>query len=140
MKQEIHCVKYNHTLDPSLQNFTTFLSRLTLSEDGQRLLIYNLKPKYIENQGCCEAPKEVADPDYQRDSSLDEESSSGSEGGNGLQFQRVLSSSSCNIDDIKNFIVGGMSSRFWMLRKHINSLPRHLFTKLPFYAWNCITL
>ena len=57
-----------------------------------------------------------------------------------LNFKKKLSSASCRVDDIQNFIVGGSSSRFWMLRKHINSLPRHMFRKLPLYSWNCITL
>jgi hypothetical protein len=31
--------------------------------------------------------------------------------------------SSCYINEITNFVFGGINSRFWMLRKHINSLP-----------------
>jgi len=33
-----------------------------------------------------------------------------------------------------------MSSRFWILRKHIISLDAHSLKHLPFYCWNCITL
>jgi len=29
---------------------------------------------------------------------------------------------SCKVDQIKGFTYGGFSSRFWMLRKHINSM------------------
>jgi hypothetical protein len=32
------------------------------------------------------------------------------------------SSCSCHVDEIQGIIFGGISSRFWMLRKHINSL------------------
>ena len=53
-----------------------------------------------------------------------------------------VSSSSCRLDDIQGFVYGGMTSRFWMLRKHINSLSSEYFKKntLPFYSWDCITL
>lgn len=33
-----------------------------------------------------------------------------------------------------------MSSRFWMLRKHIITTPKEKLDQLPFYSWNCITL
>lgn len=56
------------------------------------------------------------------------------------QFKNVKSSASCLISEIEAFLYGGCSSRFWMLRKHINSLNREELKKLPFYSWNCITL
>ena len=48
------------------------------------------------------------------------------------------SSASCDISQIKSIIYGGISSRFWMLRKHINSLKEG--EEPPFYAWECLTL
>lgn len=33
-----------------------------------------------------------------------------------------------------------MSSRFWLMRKHINSLMQDELRKLPFFCWECITL
>ena len=56
------------------------------------------------------------------------------------QFQNVKSNSSCYIKDIKAFIFGGFSSRFWILRKHICSLEKEDLKNLPFYSWNCITI
>ena len=52
------------------------------------------------------------------------------------------SSASCKLSEIKGIIYGGISSRFWMLRVHINSIPISgiKFGELPFYAWECITL
>ena len=51
------------------------------------------------------------------------------------------SSSSCHVNEIKGIIFGGISSRFWMLRKHINSLiDVKQLKNFPFFAWNCITL
>ena len=43
---------------------------------------------------------------------------------------------------IKGFIYGAFSSRFWILRKHINSIPLSNFKLgiVPFYAWECITI
>ena len=33
-----------------------------------------------------------------------------------------------------------MSSRFWMLRKHIISMTKKELVNVPFNSWNCITL
>ena len=33
-----------------------------------------------------------------------------------------------------------MSSRFWIMRKHINFNCGHQLEDLPFKSWNCITL
>lgn len=73
---------------------------------------------------------------------------------NAFQFHVVASSSSTKIEDIEGVIFGGISSRFWMFRKHMIcldiardqkskdakgdfKLPK---SKVPFYAWQCITL
>lgn len=37
-------------------------------------------------------------------------------------FTNNKSSSSCHVDDIQGILFGGTSSRFWMFRKHINSM------------------
>jgi hypothetical protein len=37
-------------------------------------------------------------------------------------------------------VFGGLSSRFWMLRKYINSLTNKELSNIPFYSWNCITI
>ena len=39
-----------------------------------------------------------------------------------IKFKVDHSSASCKFSEIQSIIFGGMSSRFWMLRKHINSL------------------
>jgi hypothetical protein len=58
------------------------------------------------------------------------------------KYQWVKSASSCKINDIKGIIYGGISSRFWMLRVHINSIPINDIRNgtMPFYCWECITL
>ena len=57
-----------------------------------------------------------------------------------VKFKDVKSSSSCKIRDIQSIMFGGLSSRFWMLRKHINLMEPEELKKLPFYSWNCLTL
>ena len=47
------------------------------------------------------------------------------------------SSGSCELTDIKGFVFGPFQSRFWMLRKHINSSDP---VDMPFFAWECITI
>ena len=39
---------------------------------------------------------------------------------NNKDYAWVKSFGSCKVDDIHGIIFGGLSSRFWMLRKHIN--------------------
>ena len=57
-------------------------------------------------------------------------------------YQLHKSSLSCDLDEINSFVVGGVSSRFWALRKHINLMTSNEIKKtgLPFYSWECITL
>lgn len=52
-------------------------------------------------------------------------------------FKKTKSWASCNVDEIEGFIYGPFSSRFWMTRKHINSIDntKGKKMKLPFYAW-----
>lgn len=59
---------------------------------------------------------------------------------NEIKFTDVKSNASCYLKDIKSFVYGGFSSRFWMFRKHINFLDIELLDRLPFYAWECISL
>ena len=73
------------------------------------------------------------------------------------QFVHLKSSASTNISNIEGFIYGGVSSRFWLFRKHMMCLDYNTIKhdtrefkeanknkikgeKIPFYAWQCITL
>ena len=43
--------------------------------------------------------------------------------------------------DIVSFVYGPVTSRFWLLRKHICLLSvRELASEMSFYGWDCITL
>ena len=57
-----------------------------------------------------------------------------------LEYKEVKSSASCKIKNIQSILFGGQSSRFWMMRKHFNSMNRTQLDNLPFYSWECITL
>jgi hypothetical protein len=35
-------------------------------------------------------------------------------------YKTIVSDSSCNLEDIKGFTFGAVTSRFWLLRKHFN--------------------
>lgn len=59
---------------------------------------------------------------------------------NDRDFRAMRSSTSCNVDDIQGIVLGGISSRFWMLRKHFNSLKVDELNDLPFYSWECLTI
>jgi hypothetical protein len=54
----------------------------------------------------------------------------------------VKSSSTMKLKDITSFMYGANSSRFWMLRKQVNSISWLNFSrgKVPFYAWQCISI
>jgi len=53
-----------------------------------------------------------------------------------LRYKKVKSKSSFNIEDIRGIIYGPGASRFWIYRKHINSLdPKEIEGGLPFYSW-----
>ena len=57
------------------------------------------------------------------------------------QIKITKSASSFHLSNVKGFTLGPFTSRFWVLRKHINSLTMfNLRNKAPFLAWNCITL
>ena len=57
-----------------------------------------------------------------------------------VEYSEKLSNCSCKISEIKGFIFGGFSSRFWMLRKQINSMELAEFEHQDFYCWESISI
>ena len=55
-------------------------------------------------------------------------------------FIHDISSASTYVSDIQSIIFGGMSSRFWLLRKHFNSIRKDEMCELTLFSWECITL
>jgi hypothetical protein len=58
------------------------------------------------------------------------------------EFVFHKSSCSFDIDEVESFLYGGIGSRFWIFRKHINSMDLQEIraNKMPFQAWDCITI
>lgn len=57
------------------------------------------------------------------------------------EYTLEKSSSSFNFDDLESFVIGPITSRFWMLRKHILLINKNkIEQEMPFFAWECITL
>lgn len=57
-----------------------------------------------------------------------------------MSFTRDWSTGTCEVKDIKAFVYGGFTSRFWLMRKHISSMEVPQLRSLPFYSWQCITI
>lgn len=60
-------------------------------------------------------------------------------------YKQIKSSASCSFDQIESITFGGVSSRFWLFRKHLNSMKQNdsdnkKENKTPFYAWNCLSI
>ena len=52
-----------------------------------------------------------------------------------------VSQASFKVKDIKSFVYGPFTSRFWTMRKHIMSMNRKDFNyRCPYKAWDCITI
>lgn len=60
--------------------------------------------------------------------------------GANITYRRELSSASFKIDEITAFSYGPTASRFWMMRKMVNSLSSQELERVPFFAWQCLTL
>ena len=58
----------------------------------------------------------------------------------GIDYDVKKSSASCLVQDVQQITFGAFNSRFWALRKHISCLHDQQIEKLPFYAWQCISL
>jgi hypothetical protein len=39
-----------------------------------------------------------------------------------IKYKKSESNATCRIDEIEGFLYGASSSRFWMMRKHVNSI------------------
>ena len=73
---------------------------------------------------------------------FDDISSSDDESTN-KDYKWKISSSSCEISNIKNLIFGAFSSRFWLFRKYMNQMKTVNFktkSRIPFYSWDCLTI
>jgi hypothetical protein len=69
---------------------------------------------------------------------IDESTKTGQLASNKLAFHK----SSTSFDEIESILYGCSGSRFWVYRKHINSMEHKDIKagKMPFYAWECLTI
>jgi hypothetical protein len=106
MSREIKCLKYNYSFEEEVQNFNNFEATIKLSKDGKELIITNFKP--------------ITSPEYvlEKDPDILAEV----EPCLCHRHKRVKSSASCRLDQVEGILFGGISSRFWMLRKHLNTI------------------
>ena len=140
----IECKKYHYSLDKRTQQLTTLNSMLYLSEDERKFIVINKKPKL---KAKTEKKEEEDDGTVMGASSKVRQELLGEQPDSDevqdvreFDMEESESKAGCYIKNISGFVFGGFHSRFWMLRKHINSLPRAQLTKLPFYCWECISI
>lgn len=53
-------------------------------------------------------------------------------------FKMIQSSACCEVSDIQNIIFGPTTSRFWIFRKHMNTIPQDKYKdekNIPFLSW-----
>ena len=164
MTTQIECFKYNNSIEKEVQKQSCYAAFLSLSSDGTKFETTNRKPipDYDielpkENNFNFDAnlnletleDKDDEDANYktmpqglmiQMDQEFEQIREEREMGPQIEKFDELPSSGSCAIDEIESFVYNGCSSRFWMLRKHINCMSRTKLDTLPFMSWNCITL
>ena len=146
----IQCFKYNASLDAIVQKENAYQGFISLSNDGESLIITNQKPETGSNRQQAEQDidkkymgahdghvhnvfetlaleKQAA---FEKEMILEDK----------LAMKNVISSCTCKLSEIEGFVYGGFSSRFWMLRKHISSMHVDNLDQLPFHSWNCLTI
>lgn len=132
----VECQKFNFALEEEVQNWCSFRSIMHIKDDEIQIL--NRKPRLIEDK----VYKKMQGDIFKNKNTGND---IGFMSGNGLKdddhFKIVKSSASCKIDDVIGFIYGAQSSRFWMLRKYLISMPQKKENQFQILkSWNCITL
>lgn len=61
---------------------------------------------------------------------------------NNNKYTLKSSNSSFRLRDVEGFVYGGLSSRFWIFRKHFNMMEPKDFNRetVPFFSWECLTI
>lgn len=167
-QNKITLMKLNHSVDSQTQRFEYLSSYLQLSKDLDYLSIYNKKPidqpihilqmneaelfaqkqKYYANKMADIKRKYSGFLKFDVVLSPEEAEMQGIEHDVCLEYQLDYlkairldkSDSSCFISEIEGFVFGPFTSRFWVMRKHMNQLTSHELANAPFYAWDCLTL
>jgi hypothetical protein len=53
----------------------------------------------------------------------------------GVEYVEYLSSASCPLDEIQSIMLGPLSARFWIYRKHMCCQENISENRVPFLAW-----
>lgn len=93
----IICQKYNYTLDSHLMNYFQFESSVTLSEEGDQLLIRNKKHNTTPDYVFEKTPSQVQE---QKAKSGSDQQSIEKAAASEEDFEYTKSNSSCKVDDI----------------------------------------
>lgn len=127
----INTLKINHSLDETTQNFMGFKSYLFLNEGT--LHVVNRRPcldkTATADQSVCLSEVKAMGA-----------GSSLTECEDGVVYELSESGASTAVEDITGIVFGGMTSRFWIYRKHFSCLSYGQLENLPFHAWDCLTL
>ena len=102
-------IKYNYTIENFGQDYDSQEALLEISKDGLTLNTLQ-ESKCVKNKDLNPAELNKLILEQPKGKLLR------------LYQKKVKSSSSFRFDEIKSFMFGGFSSRFWGLRKHINCL------------------
>ena len=94
---------------------------IEFSKDCKYMTITNRKPQLQAEHGQ-EAPSSLPEEMVKRMSKKERITYENEMMDADPLFESKLSSASCYVSEIKDLIYGGMSSRFWMLRKHFISM------------------
>ena len=141
----IKCFKYNYSLENQVWGDQSYHALIELSKDYKYLTFITRRPikevKYVLE----------ADPEYFQQQKIEEYKKMHDklcqksnkrvdlEINNPYLNNKTSSASTC-VSDITGFIFGGINSRFWMLRKHFNSLNLDALKMIPFHCWNCLSI
>jgi len=127
-KTPLKCKKYNYSLDEVVQNFSYFDAFIKISNDEKEIIILNQKPRVVRS-------KDFDFTDFLMNLKRTKKNEK-------KEYTLKVSASSFSFKKVKGIIFGGISSRFWMYKKHINlmSLRDHKLELAPFYAWQCVTI
>ena len=153
---KIKCFKYNYNLDEEVSKYTSYQSFLQFEGEDENLYlnIINRIPVEKLKHELNTNPKDVNEKiiennlkryeamygDSYRNQEMEHLYTELDEELDDIQFTEKKSNCSCYVSEIQGFIIGGFSSRFWMMRKHIISSDKQFQEKVPFKSWNCITL
>jgi hypothetical protein len=151
---KIHCIKHNSCLDTGAQDFQTFQAYIQYDLKDDSFTIMNRrvieKLEYVPLTDQREVSRLMHEKNADRLKKNEEPDDALLNGSivvseideklDGVKFKETKSFASFSVSDIDGLMFGGISSRFWLMRKSISSMDSKDLKKLPFFSWNCLTI